>query len=109
MQKGKHLNKYRINTKNNQLWKSSKNRGKECPPEVHKFRKNRERKLFIAKKDTRVENFAPFTRVFRSTKTTLKQSVESIVFNHLAHLYSLVTAVVQELLSQLGKERSISY
>ena len=50
-----------------------------------------------------VENFAPFTRVFRSTKTTLRQSVESIVFNHLAHLYSLVTAVVQELLSQTWK------
>ena len=47
-----------------------------------------------------VENFAPFTRVFRSTKTTLRQSVESIVFNHLAHVYSLVTAVVQELLSK---------
>ena len=50
-----------------------------------------------------VENFAPFTRVFRSTKTTLRQSVESIVFNHLAHLYSLVTAVVQELLSKTWK------
>ena len=46
---------------------------------------------------------APFTRVFRSTKTTLRQSVESIVFNHLAHLYSLVTAVVQELLSKTWK------
>ena len=50
-----------------------------------------------------VENFAPFTRVFRSTITTLRQSVESIVFNHLAHLYSLVTAVVQELLSKTWK------
>ena len=50
-----------------------------------------------------VENFVPFTRVFRSTKTTLRQSVESIVFNHLAHLYSLVTAVVQELLSKTWK------
>ena len=50
-----------------------------------------------------VENFAPFTRVSRSTKATLRQSVESIVFNHLAHLYSLVTAVVQELLSQTWK------
>ena len=50
-----------------------------------------------------VENFAPFTRVFRSTITTLGQSVESIVFNHLAHLYSLVTAVVQELLSKTWK------
>ena len=50
-----------------------------------------------------VKNFAPFTRVFRSTKTTLRQSVESIVFNQLAHLYSLVTAVVQELLSQTWK------
>ena len=50
-----------------------------------------------------VENFAPFTRVFRSTKATLRQSVESIVFNHLAHLYSLVTAVVQELLSLTWK------
>ena len=50
-----------------------------------------------------VENFAPFTRVSRSTKARLRQSVESIVFNHLAHLYSLVTAVVQELLSQTWK------
>ena len=50
-----------------------------------------------------VENFAPFTRVSRSTKATLRQSVESIVFNHLAHLYSLVTAVVQELLSKTWK------
>ena len=49
------------------------------------------------------ENFAPFTRVSRSTKATLRQSVESIVFNHLAHLYSLVTAVVQELLSKTWK------
>ena len=51
-----------------------------------------------------VENFAPFTRVSRSTKATIsRQSVESIVFNHLAHLYSLVTAVVQELLSKTWK------
>ena len=50
-----------------------------------------------------VENFAPLTRVFRSTITTLGQSVESTVFNHLAHLYSLVTAVVQELLSKTWK------
>ena len=35
-----------------------------------------------------VENFAPFTRVSRSTKATLRQSVESIVFNYLASLGS---------------------
>ena len=55
MQKEKRFNKYRINTKNNKFWKSSyllSKEGKEGPPKVHRFRKDRERKLFIAKNET---------------------------------------------------------
>ena len=46
-----------------------KNGDKEGPPEVHRFRKNRERKLFIAKNET------PRTNIARISKTKSKEAL----------------------------------
>ena len=46
-----------------------KNGGKEDPPEVNRFRKNRERKLFIAKNET------PRTNIARISKTKSKEAL----------------------------------
>ena len=46
-----------------------KNGDKEGPPEVNRFRKNRERKLFIAKNET------PRTNIARISKTKSKEAL----------------------------------